>query len=71
MTQRAISEVATFAGGCFWCMEAIFKEVDGVEDVLSGYTGGTTVNPTYQELCTDSTGYAEAVQVTFNPTRIS
>ena len=71
MTQSAISEVATLAGGCFWCIEAIFMEVDGVENVISGYTGGTTVNPTYQEVCTDSTGHAEAVQVTFNPTRIS
>ena len=72
MTQSAISEVATLAGGCFWCMEAIFKKVNGVEDVLSGYTGGTTINPTYHEVCTNSTGHAEAVQVTFiNPTRIS
>jgi len=71
MTEKAISEVATLAGGCFWCMEAIFMEVDGVEDVISGYTGGTTLNPTYQEVCSDSTGHAEAVQVIFNPTKIS
>jgi len=52
MTGRAGTEVATLAGGCFWCLEAIFEEVDGVEEVISGYTGGTTVSPTYQEVCT-------------------
>jgi len=71
MTERARAEVATLAGGCFWCLEAIFKEVDGVEDVISGYTGGTTVNPTYQAVCTNTTGHAEAVQLTFNPGKIS
>jgi peptide-methionine (S)-S-oxide reductase len=71
VTQSVIPEVATLAGGCFWCIEAIFMEVDGVEEVISGYTGGTTVNPTYQEVCTNSTGHAETVQVTFNPTKIS
>ena len=71
MTVSARAEVATLAGGCFWCMEAIFKEVDGVEDVISGYTGGTIVNPTYQEVCANNTGHAEAVQLTFNPGKIS
>jgi peptide-methionine (S)-S-oxide reductase len=71
MSQRAGTEVATLAGGCFWCLEAVFKEVDGVEDVVSGYTGGTTVNPTYQEVCAGTTGHAEAVQLTFNPDKIS
>jgi len=71
MTESAGTEVATLAGGCFWCIEAIFMEVDGVSSVVSGYTGGTVVNPTYQEVCGDSTGHAEAVQVTFNPARIS
>ena len=71
MTERAISEVATLAGGCFWCMEAIFMEIDGVEDVISGYTGGTSIHPTYQEVCSGSTGHAEAVQVIFNPIKIS
>jgi peptide-methionine (S)-S-oxide reductase len=70
MTVRAGTEVATLAGGCFWCLEAIFMEVDGVEEVISGYTGGTTVNPTYEEVCTNRTGHAEAVQVTFNPGKI-
>jgi len=71
MTGRAGTEVAALAGGCFWCLEAIFKEVDGVEDVVPGYTGGTTVNPTYQEVCANTTGHAEAVQLTFNPGKIS
>jgi len=71
MTETAITEVATLAGGCFWCLEAIFKGVDGVEDVTSGYTGGTTINPTYQEVCTGTTGHAEAVQLAFNLSKIS
>jgi peptide-methionine (S)-S-oxide reductase len=71
MTEGAGTEIATLAGGCFWCLEAVFKEVDGVEEVTSGYTGGTTVNPTYQEVCTGTTGHAEAVQLTFNPGKIS
>ena len=70
MTERAGTEGATLAGGCFWCLEAIFKEVGGVEKVTSGYTGATT-NPTYQEVCTGTTGHAEEVQVTFNPGKIS
>jgi peptide-methionine (S)-S-oxide reductase len=65
------SEVATLAGGCFWCLEAVFREVEGVESVVSGYTGGTTANPTYQQVCSDKTGHAEAVQVTFDPAKIS
>jgi peptide-methionine (S)-S-oxide reductase len=71
MTEGAGTEIATLAGGCFWCLEAVFKEVDGVEEVTSGYTGGTTVNPTYQEVCTGTTGHAEAVRLTFNPGKIS
>ena len=71
MTESGGTEVATLAGGCFWCLEAVFREVDGVQDVLSGYTGGTIVNPTYQEVCTNSTGHAEAVQLSFDPGRIS
>jgi len=64
-------EVATLAGGCFWCIEAVFREINGVENVVSGYTGGTTVNPTYQRVCAGGTGHAEAVQVSFNPSKIS
>jgi peptide-methionine (S)-S-oxide reductase len=71
MTGRVGTEVATLAGGCFWCLEAIFMQVDGVEDVVSGYTGGTTANPTYREICTNATGHAEAVQLAFNPGQIS
>jgi peptide-methionine (S)-S-oxide reductase len=71
MNQEATLEVATLAGGCFWCIEAVFRKVDGVENVVSGYTGGTTVNPTYKEVCTGKTGHAEAVQVSFNLSKIS
>jgi len=69
---KAVSlEVATLAGGCFWCIEEVFREVDGVENVVSGYTGGTIVNPTYEQVCTGKTGHAEAVQVKFNPSKLS
>jgi peptide-methionine (S)-S-oxide reductase len=64
-------EVATLAGGCFWCLETIFKEVKGVEKVVSGYSGGTTVNPTYNEVCSGATGHAEAIQIIFDPRIIS
>jgi len=64
-------EVATLAGGCFWCIEGVFREVNGVENVVSGYTGGTAVNPTYEQVCTGKTGHAESVQVSFNPSKIS
>jgi peptide-methionine (S)-S-oxide reductase len=71
MIQSVASEVATIAGGCFWCLEAMFREVAGVEQVISGYTGGSTINPTYQEVCTGNTGHAEALQITFNPVKVS
>jgi peptide-methionine (S)-S-oxide reductase len=64
-------EKATFAGGCFWCMEAEFKGLDGVISVTSGYTGGNKINPTYEEVSSGSTGHAESVEITFNPTKIS
>lgn len=64
-------EVATLAGGCFWCLEAIFKEVKGIEEVMSGYSGGTTVNPSYTEVCSGATGHAESVQLTYDPKMIS
>jgi len=60
-------EVATLAGGCFWCLEAVFDELQGVEKVESGYAGGRIKNPTYREVCTGTTGHAEVVQITFNP----
>lgn len=61
------SELATFAGGCFWCMVSPFEEQPGISQVLSGYTGGEKANPTYQEVCSDTTGHYEAVQITFDP----
>lgn len=64
-------EVATFAGGCFWCTEAIFLEVKGVSKVVSGYIGGKTKNPTYSEVCSGTSGHAEAIQITFNPKEVA
>lgn len=60
-------EIATLAGGCFWCLEAVFDELQGVEKVESGYAGGRVKNPTYREVCTGTTGHAEVVQITFDP----
>jgi peptide-methionine (S)-S-oxide reductase len=60
-------ETATLAGGCFWCLEAVFADLRGVERVVSGYSGGHVENPTYQEVCGETTGHAEVVQVTFDP----
>ena len=60
-------EIATLAGGCFWCLEAVFTELRGVEQVVSGYIGGHTLNPTYKQICYEDTGHAEAVQITFDP----
>ena len=59
--------VATLGGGCFWCLEAVFAELNGVERVESGYSGGTVANPTYEQVCTGATGHAEVVQITFDP----
>jgi peptide-methionine (S)-S-oxide reductase len=64
-------QTATLAAGCFWCVEAIFDELEGVEDVISGYTGGHTEYPTYQQVCSETTGHAEAVQIRFDPDVIS
>ncbi len=64
-------EVATLGGGCFWCTEAIFGELKGVEKVVSGYSGGTVENPSYEDVCTGETGHAEVVQITFDPRVIS
>ena len=64
-------EIATFAGGCFWCTEAVFLDIKGVEKVISGYIGGITKNPTYKEICTGTTGHAEAIQITFDPTQVA
>lgn len=56
----------TLAGGCFWCLDAVYRRLNGVSNVVSGYTGGNTTDPTYEQVCTGSTGHAEAVQVTFD-----
>jgi len=64
-------EIATLGSGCFWCTEAIFQELEGVEKVESGYMGGQTLNPTYKDICTGETGHAEVCQITFNPEIIS
>ncbi len=71
MEQQKILETATLAGGCFWCTEAVFEQIKGVEKVISGYTGGALEYPTYEEVCSGTTGHAEAVQVHFNPKVIS
>ncbi len=62
---------ATFAGGCFWCMESPFEELNGVTEVIVGYTGGHKENPTYEEVSTGKTGHLEAVQITFDPSIIT
>lgn len=64
-------EVATLAGGCFWCLEAVFQQLHGVEQVESGYAGGHVAHPSYEQVCTGGTGHAEAVQITFDPQVIS
>jgi peptide-methionine (S)-S-oxide reductase len=64
-------QIATLAGGCFWCLEAVFKELKGVESVESGYSGGTVPDPTYHEVCDGETGHAETVRVTFDPSVLS
>jgi peptide-methionine (S)-S-oxide reductase len=65
------TEVATLAGGCFWCLEAVYDQLRGVADVVSGYSGGTVPNPSYKQVCTGTTGHAEVVQVAFDPATIS
>lgn len=71
MSEQKGLEVATVAGGCFWCTEALFLELKGVKTVVSGYTGGKTKNPTYEEVCTGYSGHAEAIEITFDPKEIS
>jgi len=64
-------EIATLGGGCFWCLEAVYQQLRGVEKVESGYTGGHVRNPSYREVCNGTTGHAEVVQITFNPQEVS
>ncbi len=64
-------QLATFGGGCFWCVEAVFLELKGVKKVVSGYAGGTVPNPTYEQICSGTTGHAEVIQITFDPAVIS
>lgn len=66
----SLREVATLGGGCFWCLEAVYDQLRGVEDVVSGYAGGTVPKPTYEQVCGGMTGHAEVVQVTFDPSVI-
>jgi peptide-methionine (S)-S-oxide reductase len=65
------TEVTTLGGGCFWCLEAVYQELRGVEKVESGYSGGDVPNPTYRQVCSETTGHAEVVQVTFDPDEVS
>ena len=71
MTTSPQREVATLAGGCFWCLEAAFQDLKGVERVQSGYAGGRVANPSYEQVCTGTTGHAEVVQITFDPQVVS
>jgi peptide-methionine (S)-S-oxide reductase len=69
--QCANRELATFGAGCFWCVEALFQTIEGVESVVSGYSGGDVDNPTYEEVCTGTTGHAEVCQITYDPSKIT
>lgn len=69
-TQMSQVEKATLAGGCFWCVEAVYERLPGVQSVVSGYAGGTKANPTYEEVCTGETGHAEVAQITYDASKI-
>ncbi|MEK6635575.1 MAG: peptide-methionine (S)-S-oxide reductase MsrA [Planctomycetota bacterium] len=71
LPSNTVKEIATLAGGCFWCMEAMFSELQGVEKVESGYSSGRSPDPSYEQVCTGTTGHAEVVQITFDPKAIS
>lgn len=71
MNSESVLEQATLGGGCFWCLEAVYENVRGVQKVVSGYAGGHRPNPTYEQVCTGTTGHAEVVQVTYDPTVVS
>jgi peptide-methionine (S)-S-oxide reductase len=68
---NSITQLATFGGGCFWCLEAVFEQLRGVDRVVSGYCGGSVPNPTYEQVCSGHTRHAEVIQVTFDPAEIS
>ncbi|HEY5233463.1 MAG TPA: peptide-methionine (S)-S-oxide reductase MsrA [Verrucomicrobiae bacterium] len=71
LTSTNKTEIVDLGGGCFWCMEAVFERLPGVISVTSGFAGGTTENPTYEEVCTETTGHAEVTQIEFDPSKIS
>jgi peptide-methionine (S)-S-oxide reductase len=71
MNEKAELKLATFGSGCFWCTEAIFERLHGVEKVISGYSGGHVENPTYEQVCTGTTGHAESIQITYDPSKVS
>jgi peptide-methionine (S)-S-oxide reductase len=70
-TEKPKTQVATFGGGCFWCTEAVFLKCRGVLKVVSGYTGGVKLNPTYKDICTGLTGHAEVIQIEFDPSMVT
>jgi peptide-methionine (S)-S-oxide reductase len=70
-TEAKNTQLATFGGGCFWCVEAVFERIDGVVNVVSGYAGGTKDNPTYEQVTTGTTGHAEVVQIGYDPEKIN
>lgn len=71
MTQNNQNSVATLGGGCFWCLEAVYDDMKGIQSVVSGYMGGRVAHPTYEQICTGTTGHAEVVQVTYDPNLVS
>ncbi len=71
MSANSREEIATLAGGCFWCLEAVYDQLQGVTDVVSGYSGGKVANPTYEQVCTGSTGHAEVVQIKYDPAAVT
>jgi methionine-S-sulfoxide reductase len=71
MSTNTNYEVATFGGGCYWCIEAVFQRLDGVEKVESGFSGGHVKNPSYHAVCSGTTGHAEVIQITFDTTKVS
>lgn len=71
MTEEATVETATLAGGCFWCLDGAYRDLKGVSEVESGYAGGHAVNPTYEQVCTGTTGHAEVVRITYDPGEIT